>query len=31
MFKIGQSVICVDDTPRGPIAPDVKTPVKGYV
>lgn len=31
MFKIGQSVICIDDTPRRPLPSDFQTPIKGHI
>lgn len=31
MFKIGQSVICIDDTPRRPVPEDFHTPIKGHI
>lgn len=31
MFKIGQSVICIDDTPRRPLPEDFQTPIKGHI
>ena len=31
MFKIGQSVICIDDTPRRPMPEDFHKPIKGHV
>lgn len=31
MFKIGQSVICIDATPRRPMPEDFHPPIKGHV
>lgn len=31
MFKVGQSVICIDDKPRRPLPEDFQPPIKGHI
>ena len=31
MFRIGQSVICIDDTPRRPLPKSFQVPIKGHI